>query len=146
MTIFYSASTGAFYDDAIGYPEGTIPADAVELTPSRYQALLTAQEAGRSITANDHGRPVLAPGPTADQRRVALIAAIKGEARRRIEAISPTWLQLNDSRAPSPAGAERFAAIDALRAASNRIEQQLQATPAADLAAFDIHTNPEWDA
>ncbi|MFC4256687.1 hypothetical protein GRI97_15815 [Altererythrobacter xixiisoli] len=146
MAIFYSASTGGFYDETIGYTPGAIPADAVEITPARHAELLAAQKAGRKIMTNDSGRPVLARGPSAEQQRAALVNAIKAEARRRIEAVSPPWRQLNDSREPSPAGAARFAAIDALRAASDRIEQQLQATPAADLATFDISTNPHWDA
>ena len=54
-----------------------------------------------------------------------VISAIKAEAARRIEAISPLWRQQNDLRAPSDAGAARFAAIDAVRGWSNRMEQLL---------------------
>lgn len=146
MSIFYSASTGAFYDTAIGYELGTLPTDAVSIPPARHAELMAAQEAGRRILANDSGRPVMARGPSAEQQRAVLVNAIKAEARRRIEAISPPWRQLNDSREPSPAGEARFAAIDALRAASDRIEQQLQATSSASLAAFNISTNSLWDA
>lgn len=146
MGMLFSATTGAFYDPAIGYDAGTIPGDAVSITSTRHAELMAAQEAGRSILANDTGRPVMARGPSAEQQRAALVSAIKAEARRRIETISPPWRQLNDSRDPSPAGAARFAAIDAIRAASDRIERQLQATSAADLATFDIFIHPLWDA
>lgn len=54
-----------------------------------------------------------------------IIAAIKAEAARRIEAISPDWRQRNDLRLPSPAGDERWAAIDAIRGWSNMMEQLL---------------------
>lgn len=47
---------------------------------------------------------------------------IKAVAAARIEAISPIWQQINDQRSPSPAGAARFAAIDAVRAWSNEQE------------------------
>ncbi len=61
----------------------------------------------------------------------ALIAEIKREAAARIEAVSPTWKQLNDTREPTAAGARRFAAIDDVRAWSNRIEQEVAAATTA---------------
>lgn len=64
----------------------------------------------------------------------ALLVAIKAEAARRIEAISPGWQQTNDLRLPSTAGAARFAAIDAVRAWSN----QLEATAAAATNPADV--------
>lgn len=54
-----------------------------------------------------------------------IVAAIKAEAARRIEAISPDWRQRNDLRLPSPEGNARWAEIDAVRGWSNRMEQLL---------------------
>jgi hypothetical protein len=73
-----------------------------------------------------------------------MLAAIKREAERRIEAISPPWRQLNDLREPSDAGAARFAAIDAVRAASDAIEAVLAKAPAAALDGFPVADNPLW--
>lgn len=50
------------------------------------------------------------------------IAAVKAEAARKIEEISPWWRQQNDMRIPTPEGEARFAQIDAIRAQSNKDE------------------------
>ncbi len=54
------------------------------------------------------------------------IAAIKAQAEREILAMAPLWQQLNDLRNPTPEGDARFAAIDAIRAKSNRDEASLK--------------------
>lgn len=53
------------------------------------------------------------------------ITAIKMEAARQIEKISPWWRQNNDIRNPTPEGTARFAAIDAIREKSNEDEANL---------------------
>lgn len=65
--MFYSASTGGFYDRAIH--GDNIPADAVEITVEEHQALLECQSQGKLIQADINGRPVLAdpPPPTPEQ-------------------------------------------------------------------------------
>jgi hypothetical protein len=75
--MFYSKSTGGFYDTAI---HGTaIPSDAVEITIDQHADLLAGQSAGKAITADRNGAPVLtdpAPTPLPD-----LIAAAKAKVR-----------------------------------------------------------------
>ena len=74
--IYYSKSTGGFYDDAISglreitttaedgtvtteaNPACTIPADAVEITDTQHQALLAGQSSGQVITADANGNPI----------------------------------------------------------------------------------------
>jgi len=63
--MFYSQSTGGFYDAAIH--GDAIPADAVEITPTEHASLLAGQSNGQRIVADADGRPTLAdpPAPTA---------------------------------------------------------------------------------
>lgn len=122
------------------------PAGAVEITDARHADLLEAQSQGLTITADSQGRPVIKrrTRPSADAVRAQLRRAIQREAAARIRAVSPEWQQLNDMRAPSEAGAVRFARIDAIRAASNAIEELAGALPAADLAGFPVTTHTLW--
>lgn len=60
MAIYYSQSTGGFYDDAI---HKTLPEDAVEISAEIRQSLLDGQSQGKRITAGDDGYPVLADEP-----------------------------------------------------------------------------------
>lgn len=92
MSIFYSGSTGGFYDTTIHAslfvecvdldpetgetlgssmvpdPHGPI-ADAIEITTDEHRALLDAQAAGKIITTDPDGRPVAAdpPPPSSEQ-------------------------------------------------------------------------------
>lgn len=140
MTMLYSPATGGFYDPALTYPDG-LPADAVEITAETHARLLAGQAAGRSIRAGKGGKPVLADRIPP---RVELAAMIRLEAARRIMAIAPVWQQLNDLRAPSPESAARFAAIDAVRTASNLIEQDLSETDTPGLPGFPVADHPLW--
>lgn len=54
MTIYYSASTGGFYDDEI---HTSIPADSVKITQAEHTALLNEQSEGRVICVGADGRP-----------------------------------------------------------------------------------------
>lgn len=64
MSLFYSASTRGFYDDAI---HSTLPADAKPITEQVRANLLAAQSAGKAIEADADGFPVAVdpppPGP-----------------------------------------------------------------------------------
>jgi len=81
--MFYSKSTGGFYDTAI-HGEN-MPADAVNITKEEHAALMAGQSSGKIITADANGRPFLmdAPSPvvsvpvrvTMRQARLALHAA-----------------------------------------------------------------------
>lgn len=139
MAILYSPATGGFYDTAFEYADG-LPADGVEITADQHVRLLTGAASGQVIALQD-GVPALAPRtPT----RAQLVQAIKAEAARRIELIAPLWRQLNDTRNPTPESAARFAAIDAIRTASNLIEQDLAETDTPGLPAFPITDHPLW--
>ena len=143
MAHFYSPSRAAFFDNAINVD---IPDDAVPVTPARHRELMDGQSKGGAIVAGDDGKPRLQakPRPSLADRRARLLVRIRAEAYRRIEAASPIWRQLNDMRDPSPEGAARFLALDAIRAASNRIEALAAQCPAAAIDAFPVGDNPEW--
>lgn len=65
--MFYSKSTGGFYDAAIH--GDNIPADAVEVSAEQHAALIEGQSRGKRIVADEAGRPVLVdpPPPTTEQ-------------------------------------------------------------------------------
>ncbi len=56
--MFYSKTTGGFYDRAIH--GDSIPADAVEITSESHNALMAGQSSGKRIVADENGFPVLA--------------------------------------------------------------------------------------
>lgn len=144
MALYYSASAHGFFDDAL---HAVIPADARPVTAARHRELLDAQATGATIEAGDNGKPrIRRPVVTTAMRRVALARQVKRETARRIEAVAPIWRQLNDQRAPSPAGAARFAAIDAIRAASDAIEAEIDQLGADALAGFAVADHPLWPA
>ena len=60
MTIYYSKSNQAFYDDQI---HSRLPEDAVEISPEQHAALLSGQSNGQVIMPNKAGQPVLAEQP-----------------------------------------------------------------------------------
>jgi len=131
----------AFFLTRAAAPEG-----AFEISDTRHRALLDAQSEGRSITTDARGRPIAdrRTRPAADAVRAQLAAAIRREASRRIRTVSPDWRQLNDLREPSEAGTIRFSRIDAVRAASNAIEDLARSLPVADLAGFPVSTHTLW--
>lgn len=71
MTIYYSKTTTGFYDSDIH--GSTVPVDAVAITPEEHTELLVGQAAGKIITADSHGAPILQdpPAPTAAQQWAA---------------------------------------------------------------------------
>lgn len=62
MALFYSKSTGGFYDDTI-HSAAQIPADAVSITEAQHQALLAGQSDGQLIQADSNGIPTLVAPP-----------------------------------------------------------------------------------
>lgn len=151
MAIHYSASRHTFLDDRIH----DLPADAVPVTRARHRALLDAQGSGATIVADDKGHPRISrPRVTSSILREQLTRAVKREAARRIEAIAPLWRQLNDLRARGPGAEpyadwpqdvrERFLAIDAVRAASGAIEDDIATLSLAALKALDVAGHPAW--
>ena len=75
--MFYSKSTGGFYDSAIH--GDNIPADAVEITTEEHAALLEGQGQGKRIAADADGRPVLQdpPPPTPGQIIAGFTVAVQ---------------------------------------------------------------------
>lgn len=55
--MFYSQSTGGFYDTVIH--GNNIPSDAVEITCEQHHALIEGQAKGKVITCNEQGQPFL---------------------------------------------------------------------------------------
>jgi len=142
MTAFFAMVEGA---PAFFLLRRQAPADAVEIEDARHRELLDAQAAGKEIYAGEDGKPRYRQVQvTMADRRASLARTIRAEARRRILLVSPEWRQLNDLREPSDEGAARFAAIDAIRAASNQIEASLADMPAEELETIDIKTLAEW--
>lgn len=66
--MFYSKTTGGFYDAAIH--GNAIPVDAIEITMEEYAALFDEQSSGKKIIANEHGHPIAIdhPQPTPPTR------------------------------------------------------------------------------
>lgn len=81
MKIYFSPSTGGFYNDDI---HQGIPKDAVEVSTNEYSTLMDAQAAGKKIVAGTGGRPKAvdhAPiTPNAEEIKIARAAAYKSEA------------------------------------------------------------------
>ena len=75
--MFYSKSTGGFYDREIH--GDNIPADAVEITVEEHQALIEGQSRGKVIVSDENGRPILQdpPPPTAEQIMSRLEARVQ---------------------------------------------------------------------
>ena len=150
MAEFYSPSRGGFFDDKINR---TIPDDCVPLKPGQRQALHAALATGKVIrvTANRAVQAVAPTPPAVDDRRAQLHTAVKREASRRILAITPMWQQLNDLRViATGVGLDRSAAvarcdaIDAVRTASNVLDEVIEAMGAGALARLDVTAPIHW--
>ena len=55
--MLYSKSTGGFYDQAVH--GNSMPADCVDISMELYAALMEGQAAGKRISADDNGLPIL---------------------------------------------------------------------------------------
>lgn len=143
MTIKYSASARGFFDTDL---HGSIPDDAVTVTRGRHAELLAGQADGREIVPDKRGRPQLRALRSASlaEARAACVHAIKREAARRIDHRMPLWRQINALRDNSDPG---FHEIDAIRQASNLIEQQLLEISSIELVSdFPVSAHPLWPA
>ncbi|MDR3429015.1 DUF4376 domain-containing protein [Silvimonas sp.] len=84
--MYYSKSTGGFYDATMELPE-----DAVAITDARYRLLLDSQSAGKAIVANKRGYPISvdpAPPDTEQLRATALASLRVWEQTERTAGIS----------------------------------------------------------
>lgn len=86
--LFYSPSTGGFYDDRINT---YIPGDAISITAERHAELMAAQTAGKIIKPGRGGKPC-ASAPVASQDDLA--AAVR--ARRDALLAASDWTQGKD--------------------------------------------------
>lgn len=59
--MFYSPSTGGFYDSEIH--GSNIPFDSVEISDDHYQSLLEGQSDGKFISSDSNGNPILQDHP-----------------------------------------------------------------------------------
>jgi len=82
--MFYAKSTGGFYTPELHGDQ--IPSDAVEITEAEHAELMAGHSAGKAITADADGKPVLTdpPAPTREellaQAQAARAAAYSAEA------------------------------------------------------------------
>lgn len=148
MTLFFSPSTGGFYDDAVHAP-ARIPGDALPVDPARHAELLEAQasEAPVAIVPSETGTPVMSRQRTltVTERRARLHAILVNETARRIAEIADLQQQLIDLRIGGSEADARFAAIDAVRANAATIAAAIDAAAMADLAAFDPTAPEQWE-
>jgi hypothetical protein len=81
--MFYSKTTGGFYDSAIH--GDSIPVDSVEISAEQHAALIEGQSQGKRIVADENGFPVLAdpPPPTEAELVAEAWRGIKTERERR---------------------------------------------------------------
>ena len=72
MTIYFSKTTGGFYNSDI---PAARPSDAVEVSEEEHAALLAAQLSGKAIQGDSNGNPVAVnqPAPSSDQLHAALV-------------------------------------------------------------------------
>ena len=141
MTYFFSPTKGGFYTEETH--GDAMPTDVLPVSEDRHRDLMAAQENGASIVAGPTGHPQ-ARQPVIAERRKRAVNQVRVEARRRIRAVSPEWRQMNDMRAPSAAGEARFAAIDAIRTASDIIEQRVASASAQELDALVVAECGDW--
>ena len=149
MTLFYSATTGGFYDDMV-HGAARIPADALEVTPSRHAELLDAQgsEAPVQIIASDTGTPIMSRQRTLTESelRAKLHSLLAQERSRRIAQIASLEQQLIDQRLGGTEASTRFAEIDAVRAQGEAIAAAINSASGSDLATFDPTDTLHWEA
>lgn len=86
MAIYYSPTTGGFYDT--DFADYALPDDAVEITCEDHQALLAAQTAGSVIQPGGDGRPV------AVEPQVDHAAVLVSQAQALLDANDKTALRL----------------------------------------------------
>lgn len=112
--MFYSKSTGGFYDREIH--GDAIPADAVEITRDEHAALLAGQSAGQRIEADEHGHPMLRDVPVPAGEQLADAA----RARRDALITATDYLLMPDY----PISAEQLAEVRAYRQALRDVPLQ----------------------
>lgn len=116
MTIFYSKSTGGFYDTAIHGDK--IPSDATEESTwsLTHQELLDGQSLGKVISSDDSGNPILVDPPAPTDAQLAAL-----ERAKRDQLITETdYLLMPDY----PITAEKLALVKEYRQLLRDITEQ----------------------
>ena len=103
VIMFYSKSTGGFYDHAIH--GNNIPTDAVKISHEEYQYLLEGQALGKTIGSNSQGFPILKdPEPlSAEQMITSIIAAVQAHMDKKAKEYGYGDLQSAVTYADEPA-------------------------------------------
>lgn len=88
MDIYYSASTGGFYDPAIH--GDAMPPDRVGISSQQHAELLDAQATGKRIAADETGFPIAVdpPPPTAEEVRASKVALVQAHMDAAAQAMS----------------------------------------------------------
>ena len=83
MSLFYSKTTGGFYDNSIHTP-AQIPTDAVAVSQTVYNDLMAGQSEGSTIGSDVNGNPILvAPvAPTLAQVQASALTSIDQAAEQ----------------------------------------------------------------
>jgi len=155
---FYSPSTGGFYTTDL-HGEA-MPADVVKISDRKHALLLEAQGDGATIVASAKGPIAKMPVQSRGEQLVVNRRQVKREARRRILAVATLERQSNDNAALALAALqaateigmtidvapaiERRRQVDAIRAASNAIELELENMPTGELVAFRASQSAAW--
>lgn len=110
--MFYSKSTGGFYDHNIH--GDNIPFDVVEITTEAHMALLNGQSQGKKIVANDLGYPVLVDPPAPTETEIQQQKNV--EARAYLASTDWYIIRLQETGIPVPTNilAARQAARDSI--------------------------------
>ena len=129
-TMKYAKSTGGFYTESIH--GANIPADAVDISDEQYESLLAGQSAGKRITADDDGVPFLEdyPGPTPEQQRVNLAAAVQAHIDDQAQALGYDDIKAAVTYADEPAVPKFQAEGRALRAWRSLVWERFNAAVA----------------
>jgi hypothetical protein len=142
--MYYSKSTGGFYDEAIHgtrkiaatvvgessisetevpNPACLIPADAVEITRGQHAALMLAQSQGKAITADANGAPIAAdpPPPSPEQLKAMLVVAVQAHLDAQARAMGYDDIKTAATYADEPAVPKFQAEGQALRAWRSKV-------------------------
>ena len=110
MTVHFSPSTGAFYDDVLW--SAPLPDDVVEVAAEERAALLYAASQGTIIQAGPDGTPVAVDAPAPPTESLAALA----RRRRDIEVAALRWMverhrdEIEMGR-PTTLSADRYVAL-----------------------------------
>ncbi|BCB26487.1 hypothetical protein SKTS_13730 [Sulfurimicrobium lacus] len=96
--MFYSKTTGGFYDSAIHGKN--IPGDAVEISISQHETLMLGQLRGKIIIPDSDGSPILAEAPPPTD--VQLLAEYQSQAKGELVKSDATILRCAENGVAVP--------------------------------------------